>query len=94
MKLLIFKCDYSDEFDVYGFEVVTDETWEKYKETIQNMKYPHEVYFGTNEELIFEDVNDYMRNIKVKDISEAEAEVFGKFFRNYGKTSSFGFTPF
>jgi len=46
-----------------------------------------EVYFGTNEQIIYETLDCYLRSFKVQKISDEEIEVLKKFF---GKEVKFG----
>ena len=78
-KLLIkFQADYADEFDVYGFWVTTEKEWEKHKDYVAkleadgNITFPYEAYFGTNEALEFYNMEDYLRNFKVQEITDEQ----------------------
>ena len=94
--LLKFQMDYADEFDVYGFEVVTEELWEKYKQMFKCVSYPNEYYFGTNEMVTFEDEAEVLRAITVTELSIMQADALKALFESsYGDAmAEFGWTPF
>jgi hypothetical protein len=70
--LLKFQADYADEFDVYGLLTWTKEQWEEYKKELEELEYPQEHYFGTNESIEFVDADDYLSNITVTNITEEQ----------------------
>jgi|JI10StandDraft_1071094.scaffolds.fasta_scaffold66129_7 hypothetical protein len=83
-----FDNNYADEFDVNGFRIMDRKNWEKHlekaKKTFEEEE-TQEVYFGTNEQIIFEGFDDYERSFTVKDITDEEAKVLSKFLGNqYG----------
>lgn len=43
-----------------------------------------EVYFGTNEQMIYETLDSYLSSFKVSEVSEEEAAVITKFFGTRG----------
>jgi len=92
MQFLV-KCqaDYSDEFDVYGFKVMSDEQWIILQENIKKCNYPMEVYFGTNEALIFESPNEIMRSLTAIEMTPEEVEVLKKGFgTSYDNSINYG----
>lgn len=107
--LLNFTDNYADEFDVYGFKVLTEEEYLKQKESSEkafelrleaakNSKYgPNdcvEIGFGTNESVEFYSFENYMDSIKVMEINEDEYNVLAKLFKSYGNRVSYGFDHF
>jgi len=93
--LLKFQKDYADEFDVYGFEVITEEKWEQYKQVFKHTEYPQEYYFGTNEFVEFENEKDVLDNVVVIEITESQAELLRQLFgKTHSKRIDFGFVPF
>jgi hypothetical protein len=83
--------DYADEFDCYEFNVF--ETQEKFDKWVEDVKSNidnerTEFYFGTNEYIEIENMEDFHRGIEVQTISEEEYAVFRKYFRG-----SFGTGP-
>lgn len=80
--LVKYHADYADEFDVYGFRVLTRSKWAEIVEDVRNTwDGPTETYFGTNEFVEYEDFDDWFRDFKVTEISEEEFKVFEKFFK-------------
>jgi len=80
MLLLRFVHDWSDEFDVYGIKLISEEKWERKKEFIRNVQdYPYEFGFGTNEEIVFEEPKDLINSIDVDEITDEEAKVLIKY---------------
>ena len=83
--LVSYKEDYADEFYVYGMKIFTEE---EYASFIDNQKYAKdlerkgeivtgefeeiELYFGTNEWLSFETVDEIIRTLDVREITEQE----------------------
>ena len=94
-KLIKFQADWADEFDVYGFKVVTDIEWEQIQEAIQKIEYPREYGFGTNEQILFESSDEFMRALKVVDVTDDEVEVLQKCFPKPWKDGDieFGWIP-
>jgi len=69
--LMKFACDYSDEFNVYGVHLMTEDEWTQLQADLETVKYPTEVGFGTNEELYFNSSKDIISSIKPAEITEA-----------------------
>lgn len=86
--LIKFKKDWADEFDVHGIRVLSNEQWNKLKEAIENVKYPLEIYFGTNEDFVFTNSQDTLRELNVTEIEDCEADIFKQHFGN-----KFGWDP-
>lgn len=87
MKYLIkFKCNYADEFDTSGF--ITESSLEDFNKSMTFVQkyfelYPGvelEVYFGTNEQLTFEDFESYRECFTITEISDEEHETLLKLF--------------
>jgi hypothetical protein len=86
-----FEGDYADEFYVNGFVVVTSDSWKEYLESLNEMEFPIEKYFGTNESMEFESAQSYLDQIDVKGVTDEEFAVFKKFFgKSYSDDISFG----
>lgn len=73
-----FDNNYADEFDVSGHKVFELTEWEKHLEFVKTIKFPKELYFGTNEFIDFYDYEDYFRSYKVQPISDEEYETLKK----------------
>ena len=91
MKRFLIKTeyDYSDEFDVSGMRIVSEDELEKINRNIDNVKnYPMTCCFGTNEELEFIDPDDVKHGLTITEISEEEEDIIVKLFG-----PGFGFVP-
>lgn len=76
MKLVITDTNWADEMDVWGFEVITDQTFALYTRIIeQAFKYENEIviYIGTNEEIEI-NAKNYLSHFKIKDITEDQVD--------------------
>lgn len=86
--LVQFESDWSDEFDVYGSEVMTKEKYERYiNDLTEKWKdgITVECYFGTNEGFTWDNISDYIDCLTVKDISEEEYNIIKRLFgKHYG----------
>ncbi len=92
--LIKFQKDWADEFDVYGFQVLSDKEWAELQEAIDKIKYPLELYFGTNEQLIFESSDETLRELKATFLNLGEYLVFKKHFgTTYSDSIDFGWNP-
>lgn len=75
--LVKLTANWADEFDVNSLAVMTLEEWKELILKIkQNFDPNREYYFGTNEYVTFEDVNDILHNITVSPIDEDFYEQF------------------
>lgn len=57
MLLIKFSADYADEFNIYGFSIVSEEVWNDYVRHLHNYLNDQEEYewfFGTNEFIYFD----------------------------------------
>lgn len=86
--LVIFSCDYADEFDVRGAEVYVG-TEESYFAHTSDVKFPREVYFGTNEAVYYQSLEDYKRCFKFKECSESFYYEMLSLTGGSGETGSF-----
>lgn len=78
--LLTFSGNYADEFDLNEFTTMSGETVINFVEYLKSYEEYFEVCFGTNEELSFDDGNDLLNQIDVKEITEEEFDVINKLF--------------
>jgi hypothetical protein len=93
-KLIKFQEDYSDEFDVYGFVVLTYRQWEQYQEMFKCLELPKEYYFGTNEMIIFSSPEEIMSSLKVSDMTIQDEISLKKLFPPLYSNIEWGWTPF
>lgn len=80
--VLKFEDNYSDEFDVSGMAIVERDWWENHKkEATERWGVGEREYgFGTNEDLIFEDADDYLSKFMVYDPTDAQVEFLQSLF--------------
>lgn len=77
-KLVKFKDNYADEFDVEGFRLFTDDSWRAFLDQLP--QYPDETYFGTNEYIEYSTKASYLKTLEVLEISEKEYKILLKLF--------------
>jgi len=85
MALLVkFYGKYSDEFDCCEFVVYRDakdfERWKERMKVLFDLNGTTEFYFGTNEMLTYENLEDVMRDVEVIEITDIEFQVFQRLF--------------
>lgn len=78
--LVIFSDDWSDEFEMNGFELMDDEELKAFNNGIDNAEYPVESGFGTNESFIWESPDEVRRTFAITEINENEVAVLEKLF--------------
>lgn len=76
--LVTFSADWADEFEVKGFELMTEVECKKYKEVIKKLTDSFELDFGTNEELSFENGKSLNSSLTYKKITEDEFKLIKK----------------
>jgi len=77
-KLLKFRKNYADEFDVHGIKVMSDKEYDEFVTGIKKYFDNHEVsemYFGSNEYLDFTSLEDVERCLTVVDISDVHSAI-------------------
>jgi hypothetical protein len=79
-KLVDSAVNWADEFDVYGFHIFSDEDWKEYLSFLDDITYPRERYFGTNESVEFSSKEEYLQQLRITDISKDEEVVLRRFF--------------
>lgn len=85
--LVKFNDNYADEFDLEGFWLEKAESKEEVIILISNgfesergNKYPVECYFGTNEYLQYNNIEDYLSVLNISEITKEEYDVLQKLF--------------
>lgn len=99
-KVLVkYSGDWSDEFDVEEFKVFS--SMEDVKEWLDGIKSNidngiYEFYFGSNEALTIDSMEEFLRDTKIVEISDEEAAVFEKYFgnRSFGLSGVFNIDPY
>ena len=91
--LMKFKNDYCDEFEVQGFSLITLEHYKMYKFVFDNQdKYTEsfDIGFGSNEELYFENLSEFLDHITVFEISTNDYRSINAYFgSDYGLVNPF-----
>jgi hypothetical protein len=78
--LLIFKGNWADEMDIEGFDILSKEHWEFKKLEANNTEFPQEICIGTNENVDYDSVKEYLSDFKVQEISDEEEAIIRKLF--------------
>jgi len=73
-----YRKNYSDEFDLTGFLVMTQDEWRKFNKEADEFNWPQECYFGTNEAVWYDSADDYIRSFTPSPISKAAYDGFKK----------------
>lgn len=74
-------CNWADEFDMNGFWLGESEDEEELIKSIlkdfleEHGDFPVETYFGTNEAMEFENENDYLATLSIREITKNEFNV-------------------
>lgn len=89
--LMKFDCYYADEFDVQGFSLITLDEYKMYKFVFDNQdKYigDFDIGFGSNEEIYFSNLSEYLEHITVRELSTNEyRSIFSQLGSSYGLVS-------
>lgn len=92
MSYILAKFDdnYADEFDVHGFMVMDQEYYNQFVKDLPKIKFPNEIWFGTNEGITFQSLDEYKKAFTFQEIDENEYLVLKKLFGNtYSDTIRF-----
>ena len=91
MKLIKYKSNWADEMDVQGWSVMSpmrhaawEDSWADHFKDEGNYSFS----VGTNEDIEYDSIEEFLKEFKVVDITESEADTLVKLF---GK--SYGFFP-
>lgn len=79
MKLVKYTDDYADEFDIYGFNIFTDEEYEKFIEII-NLVESIEFCFGSNQSIEYETPEDLKSCFIIRKLTEQQYKEIGMCF--------------
>lgn len=86
--LMKFESDYCDEFEVQGFSLITLDQYKMYQFLVNNQdKYTEsfDIGFGTNEEIYFENLSEFLDCISIDEISTNDHRSIHAYFGdNYG----------
>lgn len=89
--LVHFKDNYADEFDVIGFCLMPEETWNRIKEEI-TLEDVHRFYFGSNEAIYYYEKEEFLEKFWHRPVKDGDVRILKKMFR--GISSGFGHWPF
>ncbi len=99
-KLIIWDQNWADEFDIFGFEVISDNDFESTIKTLDYIKdndqnlYDEEgeFYYGTNEYVTLSNKDFHKIILNSKSLSKEQYQVLNYIFGNmdYGKGMTFG----
>ena len=79
--LVAFNGNWADEFDLYGFKIMTKERWSEMYFCAQHcLQYPKSLGFGTNQEIEFEHWPSWIQSLTVREITYAEVLFFKRMF--------------
>lgn len=78
--LLTFEGNYADEFDMSEFITAKGDDVIDIIEQLKSYEDEFEIGFGTNEELRFDDGEELLGQISIKEISDAESDVLDRLF--------------
>ena len=91
--LMQFESDYCDEFEVQGFSLITLDQYKMYQFVVDHQdEYidDFDISFGSNEELYFEDLSDFLDYVTVHEISTNDYRSINAYFgNNYGLVHPF-----
>lgn len=76
--LVTFEACWADEFDVKGFELMTETQCKKYKEVIKKLTNSFELSFGGNDGIEFKNGKDLDSSLTYKKITEDEHKLIKK----------------
>ena len=91
--LLDYDYNYADEFDCRGFAVLTEDQRQTLLENINTATYPIEVYFGSNQELLFESSKEVLTGLQFIRIEDHEADFLKKKLCSNYEIPAFGTAP-
>lgn len=72
--------NWQDEFTVAGWWFTTKDNYERWWKAVDEVDIPAESSIGTNEAMLYEDINDYKNCFSTKKITEEEYKVVKKVF--------------
>lgn len=91
--LMKFESDYCDEFNVQGFSLITLDQYKMYQFVADNKDKHTESFdigFGTNEEIYFENLSEFLDCISIDEISTNDHRSINAYFGdNYGLVHPF-----
>ena len=89
-RLIKWQKDWADEFDMIGFVIMEEDSFASLIDSINTAAYPYEASFGSNEAYTFENPQDVMSGMKIKTVTDEDAEALERIFGS----KSMGWTPY
>lgn len=88
--ILKYEDNWADEMDIQSFVILNEEDkikfYDKAKNNLDKLNKELVVCLGTNEEIIFKKGSDFIKKLKVKEMSETEANII----KNYISKKYYG----
>jgi hypothetical protein len=85
--MITYSDNWADEFDVEGISIFTEHEWNEYKEDAK--KYfekngSYTFYFGTNQEMYYDSLKDFLEAFTKTKINENEYKVLSDYVGLFG----------
>lgn len=80
MKFVSFSRDWADEFNAYGFALMTDDQWKLYESELKSRN-SLSYFFGTNEGWEDETGQSFLDDMEVSDITDDQAKFLTEIFK-------------
>lgn len=89
--LFIQKMNWADEIDLKGFMLWTKEEWEEHLQYIKDeFEFPHYAYVGTNQNIRFDTLEEWLDTLEIKEITEEETNIIKRLFGKNDYLDIFG----
>lgn len=72
--IVFYNGNWADEIDINGFWYTTKEEYEYWLKNLDNADYPYCMYLGTNQDIVYENKEAILSDLKVKEITEVQYE--------------------
>ncbi len=94
MKLLVFKRNWADEFDVQGAKLMSDDRYALWLKAIDSVaRETLGWHFGSNEGFLDETVHELMQSVTTTNINDEEAAILIKCFPRINNEFGWGNFP-
>lgn len=81
--ILKYMDNWADEMDIEAFVILNEEDkieyYDKAKNNLNKLNHKLIISLGTNEDIIFEKASDFIKTLKIRKISEIEANIIKKY---------------
>lgn len=89
--LVHYKDNYADEFDVFGFCLMPEESWDRVQEEITDEDV-RRFQFGSNEAIYYYSKEEFLEQFWHRPVKDSDVKPLKKMFQ--GVSSGFGHWPF